>query len=108
MNIVLRPQRDLDIKGASILQQKVFGLLPVQEESCWVIDMVQVNFINHFGLTSLIAVRQAARQYGCRLYLLNLKQPVLFMLEITGLDKEFEILESLDAAFNSKIRLLLC
>jgi len=108
MNIVLRPQRNLDIKGASMLQQKVVNLIPAPENSCWVIDLVQVNSINHFGLTALVAIRKAARKYGCRLCLLNLKQQVRYMLEITELDKEFEVLDSLDVAFTSGIRLLLC
>ncbi|MCW6034872.1 STAS domain-containing protein [Spirulina subsalsa FACHB-351] len=108
MNIVLRPQRDLDIKGASLLQQKVVNLLPAPDNSCWVIDLVQVNSVNHFGLTALMAVRRAARQYKCRLYLLNVKQQVRYMLEITELDKEFKIIDSLEEVFDSGIRLLLC
>ena len=108
MNIVLRPQRDLDIRGASLLQQKVVNLMPAPENSCWAIDLVQVNTIDHFGLTALMAVRRAAQQHQCRFYLLNLKQPVRYMLEITELDREFNIVESLDDIFQSKIRLLLC
>ncbi|MEA5469136.1 MULTISPECIES: STAS domain-containing protein [unclassified Spirulina] len=108
MNIVLRPQRDLDIRGASLLQQKVVNLMPVPENSCWAIDLVQVNTIDHFGLTALMAVRRAAKQHQCQFYLLNLKQPVRYMLEITELDREFNIVESLDDIFQSKIRLLLC
>lgn len=108
MNILLRPQRNLDIKGASILQQKIIGLMPVPEHSSWVIDLVEVNAIDHFGLTTLVEIRKVARQYKCRLYLFNLKQPVRSILEITGLDKEFEIIDRLDIAFSSKIRLVLC
>jgi anti-sigma B factor antagonist len=108
MNILLRPQRNLDIKGASVLQQKVSSLMPVPENSAWVIDLVEVSEIDHFGLTALVEIRRAVRQSQCRLYLFNLKQPVRSILEIAGLDKEFEIIDRLDAAFSSKIRLVLC
>ncbi|MGB0561318.1 MAG: STAS domain-containing protein [Spirulinaceae cyanobacterium] len=107
-NVVLRPQRNLDIKGASLLQQRAFNLLPPPENSCWVLDLVEVNVINHFGLTALMSVRRAARQHRCRLYLLNIKQPVRYMLEITELETKFDYLEHLDDAFTEKIRLLLC
>ena len=108
MNILLRPQRNLDIKGASVLQQKVDSLLTNTKNSTWAIDLVEVNTIDHYGLTALVEIRKKARENGCRLYLFNLKQPVRELLEITGLEKEFKIVESLDAAFNSKIRLILC
>ncbi|MDB9315933.1 STAS domain-containing protein [Spirulina sp. CS-785/01] len=108
MNIVLRPQRDLDIRGASLLQQKVLNLLPPSEPSAWVIDLVQVNSVNHFGLTALMGIRRAAKKHSCLLYLLNVKPTVRYMLEITELDRQFTILERLDEAFSSKIRLMLC
>ncbi|MDY7015424.1 MAG: STAS domain-containing protein [Cyanobacteriota bacterium] len=108
MNVLLRPQRNLDIKGASVLQQKVESLLPIAENASWAIDLIEVNAIDHYGLTALVEIRKKARENGCRLYLFNLKQPVRDLLEITGLDKEFKILESLDIAFSSKIRLVLC
>jgi anti-sigma B factor antagonist len=108
MNILLRPQRNLDIKGASVLQQKVDSLLASTKNSTWAIDLIEVNTIDHYGLTALVEIRKKARENGCRLYLFNLKQPVRELLEITGLEKEFKIVESLDAAFNSKIRLILC
>jgi len=108
MNIVLRPQRDLDIRGASLLQQKVYSLIPVPEQSVWVIDLVQVDRIDHFGLTALMAIRRVACKYRCRLYLLNLKLEVSYMLEIAELADEFQTIESLDGAFSSGLRVLLC
>ncbi len=108
MNIVLRPQRDLDIRGASVLQQKVYSLMPVPERSVWVIDLVQVDCIDHFGLTTLMALRRVAHKYGCQLYLLNLKLEVSYMLEIAELVDEFTVLGSLDAAFEGGMRVLLC
>lgn len=107
INVVLRPQRDLDLKGASLLQQRVYGLLP-EEHTAWVIDLIEVNLINHFGLTALMAVRRLAMQHHCSLYLLNLKPAVRYMFDITELATKFDYLDSLDSLAEAKIRLLLC
>jgi anti-anti-sigma factor len=108
MNVVLRPQRNLDIKGASMLQQRVVNLKPIAENSIWVIDLVEVNVIDHFGLTALMMIRRAARQHHCRLYLIHVKQSVRYMLDITELSPRFEFLETIDEVLGEKIRLLLC
>ncbi|MBD2579946.1 STAS domain-containing protein [Oscillatoria sp. FACHB-1406] len=108
MNILLRPQRNLDIKGASLLQQKILNLMPIPEHSVWVIDLIEVNTIDHFGLTALVAIRKVARQHQCRLFLLNMKPSVRSMLEITELDLEFDEIDSLEYAFDAKIHLVLC
>lgn len=108
MNIILRPQRDLDIKGASLLQQKVFNLFPVPPQSNWVIDLIQVQTIDHFGLTTLVTIRQAAQHYHSRLYLFNLKPSVRYMLTITELESEFEVIEDLESLFSEGFRVILC
>lgn len=108
MNIILRPQRDLDIKGASLLQQKVFSLFPAPPNSNWVIDLVQVQTIDHFGLTTLVTIRQAARHYQCHLYLFNLKPSVRYMLSITELESEFKTVENLETLFTDGLRIVLC
>lgn len=108
MNIILRPQRDLDIKGASLLQQKVFNLFPVPPQSNWVIDLIQVQTIDHFGLTTLVTIRQAAQHYNSRLYLFNLKPSVRYMLTITELESEFEVIEDLESLFSEGFRVILC
>ncbi|NJL01666.1 MAG: STAS domain-containing protein [Spirulinaceae cyanobacterium RM2_2_10] len=108
MNILLRPQRDLDIKGASLLQQKVYSLMPIPEQSILAVDLVQVERIDHFGLTTLMAVRRVAEKYRCQLYLTNLRLEVSYMLEVAELADEFKLLDSLDGVFESKLRVLLC
>jgi anti-sigma B factor antagonist len=108
MNVILRPQRDLDIKGASLLQQKLLSLFPAPANSNWVIDLVQVNSIDHFGLTTLVTIRQVAKRYQCNLYLFNIKQPVRYMLEIAELDREFAVVENLETLFSTGLRVILC
>lgn len=94
MAIVLRPQGKLDLMGAAALQQKVerVAALAPPTQKTWIIDLEEVNFINHFGLTTLMVARRQARQRGCRLVLRNLRSPVQLMLDIAELTDEFEIL----------------
>ncbi|MEC4803122.1 MAG: STAS domain-containing protein [Jaaginema sp. PMC 1079.18] len=108
MNIILRPQRDLDIKGASLLQQKVFSLFPAPPHSNWAIDLVQVQNIDHFGLTTLVTIRQAAQHYQCNLYLFNLKPSVRYMLAITELESQFKVVDNLETLFTDGLRIVLC
>ncbi|MFP4298098.1 MAG: STAS domain-containing protein [Spirulinaceae cyanobacterium] len=108
MNIILRPQRDLDIKGASLLQQKTFSLFPVPPQSNWIIDLIQVQYIDHFGLTTLVTLRQAAQHYQSHLYLFNLKPPVRYLLAISELEDYFETLTSLEDLSSQGFRVILC
>lgn len=111
MNIVLRPQRDLDIKGASLLQQQLRRFVETTDmkpRSYWIVDLVDVEHIDHFGLFALVKLRRLARQHQCHLRLCNAKKSILLMLEITELDQSFKIIETLKDLSESKIRLLLC
>lgn len=78
------------------------------KNSAWVLDLVEVNTIDHYGLTALVEIRKKARENGCRLYLFNVKQPVRELLKITSLEEEFKTIDSLEEVFRSKIRLVLC
>lgn len=108
MNYLLRPQGNLDLQGGSLLHQKATSIIPKGTNSCWIIDLSYVKDINNFGLTALVAVRRIARQKGCRLYLFNLKGSLRWIFEITGFDREFEILEGTEAVLKSGWQLLLC
>jgi anti-sigma B factor antagonist len=111
MNLILRPQRNLDIKGASLLQQQVHQFVKrskMSPQSYWIIDLVDVECIDHFGLFALVKLRRLARQHSCHLRLCNAKKPILLMLEIAELDRKFKILKTLEDLSASKIRLLLC
>ena len=100
MAIVLRPQGKLDLVGSATLQQKIERVanLTSGSQKTWIIDLDRVNFINHFGLTTLIEARRYARKKGCRLFLRNIKVPIQTMLDIAELSQEFEILESEDSS----------
>ncbi len=93
MTIVIRPQGDLDLKNSSLLQQQFARAIAEEPVRCYAIDLEAVNFINNFGLMTLVSLHRLAREKGCRLYLLNLKESVKYIMEITGILMEFKILD---------------
>jgi len=93
MTIVIRPQGDLDLKNSSLLQQQFARSLAEDSVRCCAIDLEAVNFINNFGLMTLVSLHRLAREKGCRLYLLNLKDSVKYLMEITGVHGDFKILD---------------
>ncbi len=93
MAIVLRPKGKLDLVGSTTLQQKTEKIAAISnKQKLWVIDLDGVNDINHFGLTTLVALRRLANDQGCRLFLRNLNPNVQSMLDIAYLSEEFDIL----------------
>lgn len=93
MTVVIRPEGDLDLKNSSLLQQQFARSLAEESVRCCAIDLEAVNFINNFGLMTLISLRHLAKENGCRLYLLNLKESVKYIMEVTGVHREFKILD---------------
>ena len=100
MPIVLRPQGKLDLLGAATLQHKLERLanIGLTNHNIWIFDLSEINFINHFGLTTLVMARQMAQGKGCRLFLRNLQPQVELMLEIAELNQGFHILPDPNAA----------
>lgn len=88
--ILFKPQGSIDLRGGMALSEKMAGVVP-QHNQLWVIDLVDVDFMDSSGLVSLVKGLKTARQSGCRLVLCNVKAPVRLILEITQLDSVFEI-----------------
>jgi anti-anti-sigma factor len=96
MNFILRPQTDLDINGASILQQTLLTWVEttsIPPQSYWIIDLSQVNAIDRFGLFILAELHRLAVQKQCHLRLCNLNLPVRSMLSAIALKQKFKIWE---------------
>lgn len=111
MNIVIRPQRDLDIKGASLLQQQLSRFIKKAKaapKSYWIIDLIEVEHIDHFGLFALVKMRRLAREHRCHLRLCNAKKSIVLMLEIAELDRKIKTIKTLQDFSDSDIQLLRC
>ncbi|WP_430383231.1 STAS domain-containing protein [Streptomyces sp. P10-4] len=62
------------------------------------VDLSGVTFLDSTGLTCLIAAYRTARSTGVRLALIAPSQPVLKMLQLTGVDQVLDSYPSPDAA----------
>lgn len=98
--IVLQPQGRLDLQSGKVLEKQMASLVP-QPHDLWVVDLAQVDFMDSFGLVTLVIGLKAARNSGCRLVLCNLQAPVQLVFELTQLDLVFEIFESYDAVLTT-------
>ena len=50
------------------------------------LDLAGVPYCDSMGISALLRIRQACRQAGCRLVLVNLSPPVRTVLTISGLN----------------------
>lgn len=92
MSIVIQPQGDLGLKAATALRVKLSKLVDTQH-SRWLIDLSKVNAVGNVGLVTLVEADKFARKTGRRLSLCNLRESVQYILAITELDRQLEILD---------------
>lgn len=88
--ILFKPSGRIDVQGGMVLSEKMAAVVP-QHNQLWVIDLVEVDFMDSSGLVALVKGLKAAHQSGCRLVLCNVQAPVRLVLELTQLDSVFEI-----------------
>ncbi|BAY22196.1 anti-sigma-factor antagonist [Calothrix sp. NIES-2100] len=88
--VLFKPQGSIDLEGGIALSNEMSQVVP-QSDQLWVIDLIEVDFMDSSGLVSLVKGLKAAHQSGCRLVLCNVKAPVRLILELTQLDSVFEI-----------------
>ncbi|MGV0027624.1 STAS domain-containing protein [Phormidesmis priestleyi] len=106
---LLQPQGRLDSRGGSHLRQQLEtvasqfskGVSAPRCRKLWVVDMSCIEFIDSFGLASLVAGLNVATQVGARLVLCGLRPSAQLVFEITQLDRAFTIFESYDALLAS-------
>ncbi|KAM3098523.1 STAS domain-containing protein [Phormidesmis sp. 146-35] len=105
---LLQPQGRLDLRGGGHLRQQLETVASQVSQGSvsrcrklWVVDMSCIEFIDSFGLASLVAGLNVATQVGARLVLCGLCPSAQLVFEITQLDRAFTIFESYDALLAS-------
>jgi len=105
---LLQPQGRLDLRGGDHLRQQLETVASqvsqgsvTQCRKLWVVDMSCIDFIDSFGLASLVAGLNVATQVGARLVLCGLRPSARLVFEITQLDRAFTIFESYDTLLAS-------
>lgn len=98
-HIVIQPQSRLDEQSGKVLIQQMMSLIQ-DHHQVWIIDMTDVSFIDSAGLGVLVSALKSARNRGCQLVLCNLSASAKLLLEITQLDRVFEVFDELDGIFS--------
>jgi anti-anti-sigma factor len=88
---VLRVSGEIDLQVADELRDA--GLAAVADEAGLAIDLSEVSFIDSSGLAALIAINNALRTPGQRLILLSPSRSVRRILELTGLNPAFTVVD---------------
>ncbi len=98
--VLFKPQGSIDLEGGKALSEQMVEIIP-QPHQLWVIDLVDVDFMDSSGLVPLVKGLTTARQIGCRLVLCNVQAPVRLILELTQLDSVFEIFNTYEDIFTN-------
>ena len=99
---VLEPTGLIDNAGGTQIRRDVSDLLELGIEAI-LIDFSNITFMDSSGLGALVATLQQVRKQESQLYLCSLNDQVSIILELTKMDKIFDILPD-RAAFDSTIQ----
>jgi anti-anti-sigma factor len=97
---VFKPEGIIDNAGGGQIRQDVSDRLEAGVETI-LIDLANVSFMDSSGLGAMVVTLQRVRSKGAKLYLCSLNDQIKIILELTKMDKVFDILPdraSFDAA----------
>ncbi len=100
-HIVIQPQSRLDGRGGQAFMQQLTSVIQ-EHHQLWIIDMTHVSFIDSAGLGVLVNALKSARNQGRQLVLCNVSATAKLILEITQLDRVFEIFDELESVFSAQ------
>jgi anti-anti-sigma factor len=98
----LQPQGRLDAQNGVTLQLQIAMMLLKAPKLC-VIDMAYVDNIDSAGLKFLVDALAAASEQQCRLALCNLQPQIRILMEISQLDRVFDIFESVEGILTQEV-----
>ena len=85
------------VDASTIDQVKATWITAGQAQSI-VVDLSQTSFIDSMGLAALVSGLKTARQRGGRFVIAAPSEPVRVILELTAMDRAFEITQTIEAA----------
>lgn len=95
--VVLRLVGEVDIASVAILQEPLHRLLG-EGQVRLVVVLEELSYLDSTGLGCVTAARRAARDAGGDLVLVCTRPRVLRLFTITGLDKVFRIVDTVEEA----------
>ena len=94
---VVQPQGDLSDENAVKFHNQLTSALFLCQNSTLLVDLEQVEFLDIKGLLALIAALLLSRKLNCRYSLCSLPPSTQLALELTQLDRFFEIFDNRQA-----------
>lgn len=86
---------EIDLHSAPQVRNHIDSRLS-QGQTQIALDLTSVEFIDSSGLAALISGRKKATEAAGSLVLVSPTEPVIRALSVTGLDKVFDVYDSLD------------
>jgi len=87
---VLDVTGEVDLNRSVLLRETLLTVLQ-QKPRTLVVNLSEVGFMDSSGLATLVEALQLSRRYGGKLKLVGVQQRVRSILEISRLDRIFEI-----------------
>ncbi len=92
--LVVQPSGVLNAANASALQAQLSEHISQAQAQGLVVDMSRVESLDSAGLVSLVSVLRLARNLQKRFYLCAVPPSIRIILELTQLDRVFEVVEA--------------
>lgn len=89
-NIEVMPIGEVDIFTSPELKNKIFELIEEKKQNI-VIDGQRLDYIDSTGLGVLMAIYKKLQENNLSIKIINLKQNIYKLFDITGLNKVFNI-----------------
>ncbi|MEC4983275.1 MAG: STAS domain-containing protein [Oscillatoria sp. PMC 1068.18] len=95
--ISIAPSGYVNAANATQFQEELTAVVGKPGISMIVVDMAEVEFIDSAGLMVLVTGLRLAKSLGRRLFLCSVGASVRIVLELSQLDRAFDILDSQEA-----------
>lgn len=96
--VILKASGEIDLDTSAFLKEQLHELIDAQK-GVIVLDLSDVAFIDSSGLGALILSYRAAQERGIDLKVSSPRPQVLKVMQITGLDRVFDICNDAQEAF---------
>lgn len=94
MVVAVTGELDLAVAGRLDSELEQLGVAP---SGTLVIDLSGLEFMDSSGLRVLVRAHQRSEEQGFRLVLVRGPEPIQRVLNLTGVDEQFEIVSSIEA-----------
>lgn len=88
---VVSPSGHINASNAPLFRQELFNILTARQQTALLVDMSNVEMLDSAGLMVLVSALNQAQSANQRFALCNVPSSIRIILELTQLDRAFEI-----------------